>query len=330
MTPRRVAPLVVLLLTLALPASAYVHRTLAFAGGAAVVARWPAAAFPVPVSVTPGISSDIADSDELSALTAALDAWSRAPDSAVGLTLAGEADVDAGVLDGINGIEFSDDPELEAEAAISLTFMTTEADGTIREADILVNDRRFGFNTDGGPVGLDLQTALMHELGHFLGLDHSPLGGFTNEGEFDDATSVMFPRQRGPEELARELAPDDVAAVAALYPASNSRGGIAGRVVSPEGAGFFGAHVVAYNPDSGALVGGVTLPDGSYAVDGLLPGRYLIQVRPLSQPAGPGTLGGIYSVRAEEIDSSFAATFFRGVVGVQAGVRTTGIDVEVQ
>lgn len=325
--------LIVAVAALASPAAAYVPLTLEFADGAPQLARWPAAAFPVPVTVSRGLSTDLPGSSELPALLAALDTWSTTPDSAVDLVFAGEAPVAAGVIDGINAIEFSNDPSLQASAAAMQTFLLTDARGTILEADILVNDRTFGFSIDGGNVGLDLETALLREIGHFLGLDSSPLGTLERDSlgpTVAESSAVMFPVPRGPGELGRQLRQDDVAAVAALYPANRNRGSIRG-VVTQRGEPVFGAHVIAFEARDDVLVGAVSLPDGSYTLDGLPPGRYLLRVQPLASPAGPDTLDGVFGDPAFTVNTTFRPAFFlEGAVEVRAGERVDGIDVSVQ
>ena len=48
------------------------------------------------------------------------------------------------------------------------------------------------------------------------------------------------------------------------------------------GQGILGAHVVAFHPASGALVGGFTLnAQGQFSIAGLRPGPYIIRVEPL-------------------------------------------------
>ena len=143
----------------------------------------------------------------------------------------GEGAAQAGLLDGINAIEFSDDPVLDFDSLVARTFLFTDVDGTILEADILVNNRRFQFNTDGGDIGLDLQTVLTKELGHALGLDNSPVGltsGGFGSVEVDETSAVMFAIARGPGQTARVLTDDDIAGVSAMYPDGTSLGGISG------------------------------------------------------------------------------------------------------
>jgi len=53
----------------------------------------------------------------------------------------------------------------------------------IQHADILVNYQNFSFSSSGG-FGYDLQTVLLHEMGHFLGLYH-------DNSSVDE--SVMYP-----------------------------------------------------------------------------------------------------------------------------------------
>ncbi|MFQ5743594.1 MAG: carboxypeptidase-like regulatory domain-containing protein, partial [Acidobacteriota bacterium] len=258
--------------------------------------------------------------------------WSSVQGSAAGLVLAGQATVQAGIDDGINAIEFSNDPTLDFEGAITQTFLLTDNDGTVLEADILVNDRRFSFNTDAGNVGLDLETIMLHELGHLLGLDHSPVG--TTSGSFgqqtvDEDSAVMFPLMRGPTEVARQLTEDDQAAIAGLYPSGGVRGAISGRVTL-DGSGVFGAHVLVFDPLRQVLTGAVTLPDGSYRLGGLPPGRYVVRVQPLNGIAGPSSLGGIFSQNTALVNTTFFSTFLDRVIEIRAGTEVDGVNLEVR
>ncbi|HEU4534282.1 MAG TPA: matrixin family metalloprotease, partial [Polyangiaceae bacterium] len=80
--------------------------------------------------------------------------------------------------------------------------------GEIRGADIDVNTAYNLFTTSETGVDKDLESILVHEMGHLLGLAHS-----------DDPTSVMD-AQYAPGTLLREPQPDDIAALCAAYPPS--------------------------------------------------------------------------------------------------------------
>lgn len=314
---------------LASPAPAYVHNTLDYVAGVAVVAHWDSTAFPLAMQVTSGVTTDINDGTDRAALDRAMASWSGVSGTSAALFVEREADIEANVLDGINAIEFSNSAALDGAGFVSLTFLLTESDGTITEADMLVNDRNVGFTTtEGSNVGLDLETALLRELGRVLGLTSSPLGGRDTDGTVLDESAVMFALGRGIGESARTLRADDRAAIASLYPASGSQlGSISGRVTR-DGQPVFGAHVVAHDPIRDVLVGAVTLPDGSYRIGGLGAGRYLLQANPLVAPAGPSTLGGIYL--SDDVDTTFARAFVTQTVRIAAGQNATGVSVEVQ
>lgn len=317
------------ILAVASPAPAYVHNTLDFVGGAAVVAHWPTSAFPLRFQVTPGLTDDIDDGSDRAALESALATWSSAPDAAVELELGGEQEVEANVLDGINAIQFSNDDALQGAGFVAMTFLSTAADGTIQEADILINDRAVGFTTTADArVGLDLETVLLRELGKALGLSNSPVGSRNSDGTLSDGTAVMFPVSRGIGESARELTDDDIAGIASLYPAAGSvRGSISG-TVQRAGEAVFGAHVLAFDPLQRVLVGSLSLPDGSFRIDGLPPGRYFVNVQPLAQPATAATIGGLFD--STLVDANFRRTFLPRTLRLQAGGAITGIALEVQ
>jgi MYXO-CTERM domain-containing protein len=121
------------------------------------------------------------------------------------------------------GIYFRDDRWPHSKATDTLALTTHKmgpSDGVIRYADIEVNTGGHKFSTrdDAGPPAVgprDLEGVITHEIGHYIGLGHSP-----------DAESIMVPEYCASKEVrcaktrafSRDLGADDVAAVCALYP----------------------------------------------------------------------------------------------------------------
>ena len=170
---------------------------------------------------------------------------------------------------------------------------------------------------------------LVHEFGHTLGLQHSMTGGAM-------ATSVT----RGTSK-ANPLTADDVAGISILYPTPEFAvytGAVAGKVTAG-GAAANLASVVALAAD-GTAVGAMTLPDGTYRIEGLAPGEYLIYAHPLppaqqreANPAGivpPQDLEHVPFLAA----GGFETRFYPGTtdwtqakkVKVLAGRATTGVE----
>lgn len=194
--------------------------------------------------------------------------------------------------------------------------------GQILDADVELNPAVL-FATPGAlaadPAAYDLESILIHELGHTLGFAESPLAG-----------AAMFPlapapgRFRGARPTGATpdgpLSDDERAGMRVNYPDGTAFGSIRGRIlpVNPLSlaglpptspgrnvTGYYGAHAVAVDADSGQVVaaalGGwscdastqVTNFDGSYEIGGLPLGhRYSVYVEPLSGPVGPGMLAG--------------------------------------
>ncbi|HOL19459.1 MAG TPA: hypothetical protein PK813_04365 [Candidatus Hydrogenedens sp.] len=124
--------------------------------------------------------------------------------------------------------------------------------GTIIDRDIVVSATAHRYNPQSGEEPLaDLKGTLVHEIGHFLGLDHTPLNNLraiylndTDElpsylienpvvwmtmpngrAQFVGATPTMFPIYFEVETIngeredgAKDLAPDDISGISWLYP----------------------------------------------------------------------------------------------------------------
>jgi hypothetical protein len=89
-------------------------------------------------------------------------------------------------------------------ARTSLTFDPNT--GAILDADIEINSFDNDFSTADDVVTTDLQAVLTHEVGHFLGLDHSKFENATMQANYDLSNLG-----------ARTLSSDDVAGICSIY-----------------------------------------------------------------------------------------------------------------
>lgn len=95
-------------------------------------------------------------------------------------------------------------------------------DGRIADADIEFNSQRFNFGVvadDGSNARFttDIENTLVHEAGHFLGLDHTTTENFLgDDAEIPEAT--MFATAQTGETQKRSLHPDDAAGACDAYP----------------------------------------------------------------------------------------------------------------
>lgn len=63
----------------------------------------------------------------------------------------------------------------------------------IEHADILINDHLYNFRTTNTGSGFDLQTVILHELGHFMGLPHRSSGTTIMRSSISDRDNIRTP-----------------------------------------------------------------------------------------------------------------------------------------
>jgi hypothetical protein len=126
-----------------------------------------------------------------------------------------------------------------------------------------------------GPSYLEeFYTTTVHEFGHALGLQHTWTASAMSQDVIRNTSR------------ARPLDADDIASLSALYGTANwtaNYGSISGYVTA-NGQPWNMASVVAI-PPAGPAVSALTNPDGSYTINGLPPGQYLLYVHPLPPDA---------------------------------------------
>ncbi|HTZ74764.1 MAG TPA: matrixin family metalloprotease [Candidatus Aquilonibacter sp.] len=247
-------------------------------------------------------------------------------------------------VDGLNTICFNDASDGFTTGVLAFTrIITANAPGVtvgasppasfagqILDADTLFRpDGQATFATPAAlpsaPAAYDLESLLIHELGHWFGFDHSAVW-----------RAIMFPYAPPPGQFLGDrptaqapdgpLSDDDRTGIRALYPDPNDTiniGSIRGQVLpanpfvladlpAPSAGtsvtGIFGAHVVAVDSDTGSVIAGTlsgwscssstNAPqfDGSYEIDRLPIGHnYLIYAEPLDGLVAPSDFSNAFN-----------------------------------
>jgi len=212
------------------------------------------------------------------------------------------------------------------------SFFIDTTDGRILESDIFFNTVFPWSTSESGTTGrFDVESIAVHELGHLLGLSHSALGEtelISGGRRVLAAESVMFPIAFAAGNIDdRSLKADDIAGISDIYgtPAfTRGFGSISGRVTK-NGQGVIGAHIVAFNPATGRMVGGFSLSeDGSFVIAGLEPGPHVLRAEPLDD----GDIESFFD-DSLDVDLDFNVKFYERAVVVPRGGGTRNVEIRV-
>jgi hypothetical protein len=152
------------------------------------------------------INNDVTASAALAAVQLAADAWSNRPEAEFAFVYAGPTTGNVAINNGKNEVFFRQ----VTSGNIGQTFRWWNASGDLVDADIVLYDPSWRFYaglTGCTGTGYYIEEITAHEFGHALGLDHSTVSQATMiAGASKCAT------------FKHTLAPDDIAALAFVYP----------------------------------------------------------------------------------------------------------------
>ncbi len=256
--------------------------------------------------------------------------WAAVPNTQISSEFVGFTAASPLLGDNANVLGFTTRADLDRVLG-STSFTIDTVSGAIIESDIFFNSAfTWSAAAAGEPGRQDIESLALHEVGHMLGLAHSMLGETELIGtgrRVIGAEAVMFPIAFSAGALNRTPRADDQAGMADVYGTDafrSSMGSIAGRVTK-SGTGVVGAHVVAYNPASGKLVGGFTLSqDGTFVIAGLDPGTYVLRVEPLDDGDVSSFLDSSLT-----IDVDFRTAFYERLVTVPRGGTSRNVELKV-
>jgi hypothetical protein len=309
-----------------------VHGYLKFGfsvNGRVVTVQWRQ--FPVRYFVNDRGTAGVSAAAFADAVGRAFGTWEAVPSAAIRYQFGGFTSLMPGDDDGQTTLGFRFAPELDRVLA-STSLLIDESSGELLEADIFFNTAFSWSTSAGGESGrFDVETIALHEIGHLNGLGHSAIGETEVSGSGRRvlaAEATMFPLAFGAGNVShRALRADDIAGVSDLYPEEgfdDESGSISGRVVK-NGSGLFGAHVVAFNPATGALVGNFALnANGNFSIAGLTPGPHVLRIEPLDD----ADVDSFFEVN-EPLDLNFRVMFHNKVVVAPRGGDSGSVEVRV-
>ncbi|NUQ34720.1 MAG: class I SAM-dependent methyltransferase [Planctomycetaceae bacterium] len=236
--------------------------------------------------------------------------------------------------DDVNTI-FWDDSGFDAGVfAVTITSFDT-SNGDIVDADLIFNDADWVWDTiaEDDTSGVSGRTYIeniaVHEIGHFIGLDHP----FVNN-------SSLFPYTDSGAISLISLSTDDMAPMMATYPAAGGAdpdlATVSGTVTS-SGTGRLGIHVTLIDIATGeAVISALTGDDtsatniGEYEIVNVPPGNYWV----IASKSNIDNLGSYYSTgftsflpAARGVDAGTVGA--PDILQVTPGANLTDIDLEV-
>lgn len=252
--------------------------------------------------VHPGGSDDVPDGSDQLAVREAFESWNSALQGALQLVEASGPNPSSKNVDELSThrIVFDEDDTtgyFPVETGIvALTPIRYNSLNRIVDADIIFNGRDHRFSTSFATSSFDIRDVAAHEVGHFLGLDHSPQLGAT-----------LFPYVSYGQTEHRSLSEDEVQAARAVYGAGGASARITGVLLKQKPGGGAGGPIrrgyVAVRSADGRVAGStLSGDDGSFSVEGLAPGQYVVEATPLDGPASALNL-----VSPGLVDTAFGA-----------------------
>ena len=170
------------------------------------------------------------------------------------------------------------------------------SDGRMIDVDIIFNGKDFNFALHANGSSFDLQDVMTHEIGHMIGLDHSPHHG-----------SSMWPYVAPGQWLHRSLSQDDISGGIAAA----KDGGIAvvkGKLHDPDGNNLRGGGVALFRADDGRLAAtSVSNSNGNWIVKGIPVGQYHVYAFPIE-----GYMDASNFTSDATIETDFGVTFYGG------------------
>ena len=238
---------------------------------------WPQSAFPLHYQIdtrTPLLSVGV------TAVRDGFAAWQRP-----GTEVAFQEQPSNGAAAGRDGINTVSARDGMFDQTGFLAYTTTwDEHGVLQEADIQLDSKVVTEAT--------MQSVVQHEVGHFLGLDHS-----------GNLSAAMYPFVN----RDATLSSDDVLGITAIYPkasfaATDCR--LTGHV-SDGSRSIFGAEVVALDGNGTPVATALTERDGSFLLEGLPPGDYRLYAEPLDGPVEQRNLTGVYALGVSDFRTAF-------------------------
>jgi predicted Zn-dependent protease len=227
---------------------------------------------------------------ELNIVRAALGQWQAISNTVIKFEEAGLVNppVDVNTSDNTNiiywvkGTTLVNGGHSDISGALGVAFTSfTSTSNELLQADIVFNGDLYQWFTDffsPNSPGIFVESIALHELGHFLGISHSPLGSAT-----------MFFVGNSGVNVQDGLSSDDIAAMRYLYATNPASFGAIKGSVTVNGTPVVGAMVVAQDSTgSNDFVGTFTWTNGNYAIYAIPPATYRLRVCPLDPAATRG------------------------------------------